>query len=105
MKVVLHIGPHKTGTTTIQRTLHVNAAALQARGYFYQPGPDEFNHHTNAAGLKAGADNREWAVSTLRGLIDQAATVSCHTCIISSEVFVENPDIALIREILSGHES
>jgi hypothetical protein len=106
MKVVLHIGVHKTGTTAIQRTLHHNSASLIERGYFYQPpGPGEHNHHLIADGLKVHAANetKEWASKALRALFEQAAAAGCHTCIVSSEMFVESPDIGLIRDILAGH--
>ena len=34
-KLILHIGSHKTGTTTIQRALHDNPQALSAAGFHY----------------------------------------------------------------------
>lgn len=36
---VLHIGPHKTGTTTVQYAFHAARAELEAQGIFY-PGPN-----------------------------------------------------------------
>ena len=35
MKLVLHIGTEKTGTTSIQRYLNRNSGALQEKGFFY----------------------------------------------------------------------
>lgn len=35
--LVLHIGPHKTGSTTIQRGLDLNAGPLAAMGYVVPP--------------------------------------------------------------------
>src|ERR687890_430374 len=32
---LLHIGPHKTGTTTVQAAFHQNRAALAAQGVHY----------------------------------------------------------------------
>ena len=106
MKIALHIGAHKTGTTTIQRTLYLNSAALLKHGFYYHSSdPEHFNHHVIAAGLKRGTKNetREWAVAALLAHIDQAAAADCHTCILSSEMFVEGADTVLIREILTGH--
>ena len=35
MRIVFHLGVHKTASTLIQRTLAMNAEALRARGVFY----------------------------------------------------------------------
>jgi len=35
MKLILHIGTHKTGTTALQKFLHANRAPLAARGLYY----------------------------------------------------------------------
>jgi hypothetical protein len=105
MKVILHIGVHKTGSTAIQRTLHRNSASLIKHGFFYgSVDPEHYHHHSLAIGLRKGAENREWAITALGSQIDQAAAAHCNTCIISSEMFLGHPDIPLIRETLSGHE-
>ena len=45
-KVILHIGRHKCGTTSIQRTLFWNREALCRLGFFYPQPPDsDFAHH------------------------------------------------------------
>ena len=67
------------------------------------PDPRHYHHHSIALGLKIGAENRAWAAEALRGQFDQAAAAGCHTCIVSSELFTENPDLALIRGLLAGH--
>lgn len=33
--VILHIGPHKTGTTTLQAAFHQNREPLEAQGVHY----------------------------------------------------------------------
>ena len=35
MKLILHIGTHKTGTTALQQFLHANRRSLAARGFYY----------------------------------------------------------------------
>ena len=44
MKVLLHIGTEKTGTTTIQQFLSQNRQNLLADGYLYPSSPGEINH-------------------------------------------------------------
>jgi hypothetical protein len=57
MSVVhLHIGSYKTGTTSIQNTLHVNRAGLYKQGYHY-PG-SQSNHHLSF--LATGAEKEDW---------------------------------------------
>jgi hypothetical protein len=43
--LVLHIGSHKTGTTTLQRVLQTNKAALAAAGWAYAHGPGTDHLH------------------------------------------------------------
>jgi hypothetical protein len=44
--LLLHIGPHKTGTTSVQRAFHLACGALRAQGVHYT-GPDR--HAVTAA--------------------------------------------------------
>ena len=44
MKVILHIGCEKTGTTTLQRFMQLNRSLLQKRGICYPLSPGEANH-------------------------------------------------------------
>ena len=37
IRLFLHLGPHKTGTTQIQTYLHENYSKLKARGIYYRP--------------------------------------------------------------------
>ena len=39
MKLIVHIGTHKTGTTALQQFLHANRAPLAARGFHYATPP------------------------------------------------------------------
>jgi hypothetical protein len=34
-RLVIHVGPHKTGTTSVQSTLHANRQALLRQGVLY----------------------------------------------------------------------
>lgn len=54
--LILHIGTAKTGTTTLQRFLHVNRTALARQGIGYPISPGRTNHR--ALAMYAMADNR-----------------------------------------------
>ena len=43
-KLVLHIGTHKTGTTTLQSTLESNTDALRRAGFIYPTMPEKWEH-------------------------------------------------------------
>jgi hypothetical protein len=104
MKVILHIGPHKTGSTAIQRTLHRNSALLTKNQFYYGSAtPDHYNHHAFAMEFRKGPKEKEWPTGALHPQIVQAAEAGCHTCNFSSEMYTKNPDIALVREIFAGH--
>lgn len=46
MNLIVHIGPHKTGSTAIQRALVDNRSELARAGYFYpEIGFSEYGHH------------------------------------------------------------
>ena len=44
MKLILHIGTHKTGTTALQQFLHANRRRLAARGFHYATPPHGLQH-------------------------------------------------------------
>lgn len=48
LQILLHVGPHKTGSTTLQRNLHRHRAALAAQGIHYL-GPDGAYRHLYSA--------------------------------------------------------
>lgn len=86
MKLVLHIGTHKTATTSIQHFCALNRAALRKYGYFY-PRIDLSAYVANflASGLAHGRE-AEVAARLLRARSD-AAKAGCHTVVISAESF------------------
>lgn len=46
MKLILHIGTAKTGTTALQQFLCTNAKKLREHGIHYAMSPDEFNFNS-----------------------------------------------------------
>ncbi len=45
-RIILHVGAHKTGTTTIQRDLYLNRDKLKTKGILYPKFPDCFANHS-----------------------------------------------------------
>tara|TARA_Y100001956_G_C4129596_1_gene192797 strand:+ start:4971 stop:5978 length:1008 start_codon:yes stop_codon:yes gene_type:complete len=97
MKLILHIGTHKTGTTAIQRFLASNKEALKELGVAY-PGygdvlKDKESHYAHIdipKGLMGQSktlspdDSREF----LRGIREYGEVTGCNTVILSAESFM-----------------
>ena len=68
MRLILHAGAHKTGTSTIQRALFENRGWLRARGIFYPDPRPRFGsrfraHHALAHALArvyTGSSETRW---------------------------------------------
>jgi hypothetical protein len=97
---LLHIGPHKTGTTTLQRALHANRTALEAHGVVY-PGSRASHIRpalaiTGSRGLLGArpASDQDW-----QRLVRQVAGAGDRTVVVSSEFF-DMADPATATEIV-----
>lgn len=91
----LHVGPAKTGTTTIQRAFHTGRAFLETHGATYPRRPANpynkigFAHHFLAHALAAGDD--DFATAFKETLTEQ------HDVILSSEAFMRGGRDGLSR--------
>ncbi|MDZ7814366.1 MAG: hypothetical protein U5L74_15295 [Ideonella sp.] len=99
-RLVLHIGPHKTGTTYLQSRLLQHAAALRAHSgiNYVQAGiGPQFGHHKLCAELRQGGPGEAWAAAA-----QEWTHYPCH--IISSENFSRLPPaaVATLAELLAG---
>jgi glycosyltransferase involved in cell wall biosynthesis len=92
MRILLHIGTHKTGTTSIQRSLQAQAARLRQQGVWYPPAGDA-QHWRLAYDLRAG--NRRPLLAALA----EARQQGCDTLLLSSEAFLEQAPFGLAREL------
>lgn len=98
---LLHIGPHKTGTTTVQAAFHQNREALAEQGVHYA---GKTGHPMVAA--MAAASGKALATSKLSAglgrwqqLVDEINTTESRATVVSSEFFSEaSPE--RIRSIL-----
>lgn len=103
-KLYIHIGPHKTGTTSIQRGLVANHAVLEARGYHYPEVGYIFDGHHN---LVFELNEDEKFVPMLGGLKELMAFAenSEGHIILSSETFdtiITRPPIEKLKAALGG---
>ncbi|MEY8842034.1 hypothetical protein AB9K41_23645 [Cribrihabitans sp. XS_ASV171] len=104
-KVVLHIGGHKTATTTIQDMFHVNADLLADHGVIYPRFERQTGHHGLVINWKKMPKIYrlpDGDTGTLKALVEAHAKGD-KTLFLSSEEFSRDRclvDIARIREIL-----
>ncbi|MEL0649174.1 hypothetical protein V6248_17235 [Pseudoalteromonas agarivorans] len=119
MKIIIHIGPPKTGTSAIQKWLKDNAQFLLSKGIFYP------EHRQDSNGISSGnflsifdASQNDYTLNKERlvNITLQAEKAKCHTLLLSSEFFFSRlspladalPDaqfIAYVRNPAQLHES
>ncbi|MER8753580.1 hypothetical protein NKH57_31050 [Mesorhizobium sp. M1050] len=101
MRVILHIGVHKTGTSALQSFLHRNAALLSDRGVFYKPTSTAWpNHNPLAAAFLR--DSEDYGPDRLAKTLEEAGE---RTLLISSEMLCDhNIDLDLFLSLLEGHD-
>lgn len=89
--VILHIGPHKTGTTTLQAGFHQNRDTLAEQGVIYA---GKRKHSMIAAmaaasGSRLATAGRDSGAAAWRGLVDEVQTSSARQIVLSSEFYSE----------------
>ncbi len=105
MKVFLHIGLHKTGTTAIQIFLNEISHILAEQGVSYMPPiAGEYNHHTLAARTRNSEDFNK-TTAEVRQQLDNLRDLGMHTCVISSEIFAEHEiPVDRLPEMFEGND-
>ena len=94
-RIIVHIGTHKTGTTSIQDALEAGRDVLMRRGVLYpltnrEPWP-ELSKHTSAFAAAKSRDP-ELIRREHDTLLAEFSASGCHTMIISEEGFSEPED-------------
>lgn len=91
MKLILHIGTHKAGSSAIQHFLSHNRERLREGGFCYpELGNGQAGHHDVAWVIRSSAGGKipkavdQSVLSKLRRQLDRG---DCHTAIVSSEEF------------------
>jgi hypothetical protein len=93
MRLVIHAGIHRTGTTSLQRFLARNRAALAARGLVY-PGAESsqqalaWSLHRGQAGAKAVLE-----------LVGEASAADAGQLVLSGEDFAIHRDLAWLEAV------
>ncbi len=86
MKLLLHIGTHKTATTSLQHFFTLNRALLISHGFYY-PENDDSAYVFNFLASRVAFGKKEETASFLAESRRKAAEAKCHTVIISGESF------------------
>lgn len=120
MRGVIHIGPPKTGTTTIQSLLRLNRTALRAAGVYVPRSRDQVHQEFRLASLQAVRKEQrstaKWGIGgdsdlaakqpELRELckswLAEAEAADCKVFVISCEGFagMEEPSVASLHDLM-----
>ena len=101
----LHIGRHKSGTSSIQHFFNQNRTALERDGILYPAPASGVAHHAWSATIKdvqKGLRDMS-ALGALRAMVDDYAA-SANTVVVSSEDFQNILKPELVREALGRHD-
>jgi len=117
MKLILHIGSPKTGSTSLQKSLYANHDLLLEKGFFYPFFNDEFNHNLLSllvrnspptrqfiqGNIKPPAYYEESGFEALNKIIKQIDFLKPNTVILSSEYFfydLNNEQMEILKQNL-----
>ena len=101
MKLILHFGIHRTGTTSIQNSLVANQDALVEQGFLYAKLNGKPSHEVIPGLLKA----RRFAPQDWIQDIEKQITKATHTVILSSEDFSALKSFRFLEQIPSKYET
>jgi hypothetical protein len=100
---LLHIGPHKTGTTAIQAALHRGRDRLETLGVHFAAG--ETAHPITAVMAAVGqtlpVESKDGGAARWRALVEEVEESTARMVVLSSEFFSEAPP-ANIRSIVDA---
>jgi hypothetical protein len=101
MKLIVHIGLHKTASTFLQHLMNDNHLAMRQRGVWYAPQEFYPAHHHAAWRLLVGD------TAPLAQMIAEARAADCHTVILSSEdlegaIYDPRPHTAIAKAAFDG---
>jgi len=98
MKLILHIGQPKTGTTSIQNILRINKKKLQDFGYLYET--NALNHQPIMAKIQQASNPDLELKNFVTKLKEKAIEQQCNVIILSSEAFL-TMDKYFIRNLIN----
>ena len=89
---LLHIGPAKTGTTSLQSAFHANRGALEAHGVHYAGRGTQPRAAAAAAALGVRLPGHRHGLSAWPRLVEEVSTATAARVVISSETFARADD-------------
>ncbi|WP_102960711.1 hypothetical protein [Mangrovicella endophytica] len=103
MRLIFHVGAHKTGTSAIQAFLSKNRDELAVQGIWYAPSAGHMNHSPLAQDFQRSGQAGSAAIHEC---IEDGERAGCSTILFSSECFSEHPfrEVAF-QESLRGLET
>lgn len=104
-RIVIHVGPHKTGTTFLQSALARARHTLLKQGIFYPSvwfPPDGNTSHGLIYDLLRKND-----IDLLTAQLNEVLHTACHTAVISSEALADlsAAEIASLRQLTLGYDT
>lgn len=98
MKLILHVGQPKTGTTSIQNLLQMNSDLLKESGFLYKS--NALNHQPIIQNIMQQNDVDAALLDFVKEQKLNANKHKCHTIILSSEAFFEL-EIEFLRKLIN----
>lgn len=103
MKLIVHIGTHKTGSTLFQNVSKSLSGELIKSKIFYPiEGFSQSGHHELAWALMSG--NEIHAMDLIYKIKEDAKKSGCHTILLSSEEFEFVRDFKLVKRVFAGFD-
>ena len=100
MKITFHVGPHKTGTTSLQSWMLQNSSAHLEEFGIYYPDIEKFPPgHAVIAWRALGLNNFEEDPESLRAIVDEGAARGANHVVFSSEEFSRGLTRATIENL------
>lgn len=109
VRVILHVGMHKTGTSALQNSLYAHRDALLKAGILYPTAG--LNLDSPQAGyrhllLRRSLEQEGAQSFAIKQLRQEIANSSCHTVVLSYEgFFTPATDVSHLREALHGFDT
>ena len=110
MRIILHIGLYKTGTTAVQRFLTRNRSVLASRGVLYPEAFTKFDaHHPLPWALGVNHRDKEASLrpeEVVGAILQEADSAGADTVILSSEEFMNleaGERLPRLKRLFDGH--
>ncbi len=99
MKIFLHIGTHKTGSTALQSFLHNNRQQLLSKGVYYAETANDLTGHQSIAWMIRDGEIAQ-AKDFILQQLSKAQEHNCDSLVLSSEEFEFTHDVKRVASVL-----